>query len=478
MQKYLIVLLTLTLIVVNVPAHSKNNSHNCKKINKIRVVEDKTYKCTKTKKSLKWKLIQNEIIKESNIPKFEFTTPCDKDPEVPTEWVSIQEFSLKTFHCARPYRYVKFISNMPKNTDKPSTNVCKPDPVSSDRIKFNKELNIQVLPIKFLDVKVTTNPNNDYSKYFDFIKNYYENTSDTSLNIKIRVPNEYITIEKNIDSYELNSYKKYLNTPFGSNLGRLSKDVYEKVYNTINFSDIDLVIIVVPPTLSGNEVMKMLSFDQILTKSGKVISNTFLAAPPNAIDIQSFFGIEPNLWVHEIAHFAGLDDHYGNANNNPATVEEVGTGSWGLMSRLGSDFLIWDKWISGLVSDNQIVCINDLRQEYKYWLNASTIKGETDKAIIIKVNNKKIVIESIRPYGYNYKIPVNYSGVLIYVVDSSIKKHGFGISVIPKSSFPIKDSKGFILPNATYRAGDSVNILGININIIESNVGGDLISIR
>ena len=45
-----------------------------------------------------------------------FSDVCAKDPEVPAEWASYQEFALKTFRCARPYSCLLYTSPSPRDS--------------------------------------------------------------------------------------------------------------------------------------------------------------------------------------------------------------------------------------------------------------------------------------------------------------------------------------------------------------------------
>jgi hypothetical protein len=194
----------------------------------------------------------------------------------------------------------------------------------------------------------------------------------------------------------------------------------------------------------------------------------------NSIKFANF--IVPYWWLHEMYHSGvGFDDHYGDKTNN--VNSEHGLGLWTLMSNWGGDLSAWEKWIVGFITDSQVHCLKSDETNTR-WIAPSSVKTKEKKLIVIPISKHKgIVIESIRPAGLYYKIPVKSNGVLIYVVDLEQPGHGFGMKlVLPTNRNP--NPNNFFLQEGTFREGESVVILGNRISIVESGTFGDVIKVE
>lgn len=435
--------------------------------------------CRLVNKLYRWYPVKQNVVIPSPVPTTNkqstvdsyFQDSCDIDPNVPEEWRVYQDFAFKNFQCARFYKYVnapskisKLDSGITSTSQLSSPSYCKLASVNSDRINPSISANIQIVPIGFTDRNSTSSPLTDYKKYFDFISDYYSNTADVKYQIKFDVPQNYINIGKPYSSYNLKDSNQLREFMFESH--KVS-DQY------INFSNADMTIIVLPLSIDPGSMMKFVSMLWINTNE-KTIKNSYISVPPVMTDKGSWFGVEPTLWVLEIAHFIGLPDRHGD--DKPFFQGRAGAGSWGITGRIGSDFLMWDRWSASMINDSQIRCITNKSNSF-HWITASTIKGNYEKAISIKINNNvAIFIESIRPYGYNYKLPKGSHGVLVYVVDVSANQHGAGVDVINKPGSPLyKNNFGF--PNATLQKGESLDIMGYRIVVKDSNSFGDLVEV-
>jgi hypothetical protein len=71
-----------------------------------------------------------------------------------------------------------------------------------------------------------------------------------------------------------------------------------------------------------------------------------------------------------------------------------------------------------MISDDQVRCAPKNKTTI-HWLKPSTINGSFEKLLIVPISSTKyLAVESIRPYGYSFKIPKCQLGALVYVISN------------------------------------------------------------
>ena len=427
---------------------------------------------------------------------------CAADPLVPAQWSAVQKWSLTYLHCARPYRYVTGNINFgsPKTSLTPDSamlpiNNCKlstaqnPGPGSGGRYFGQPETYLNptlsgkflVIPVQFSDDKATTNPENDYGKYFQFISDYVKNSSDVPASVSFDVPNHYVPIANKIASYNIGA---------GRNNPQFLADVAAaiKTDTSINTDGVDEIIIVAPPTTSpalfANITGPMGNPDGVLPYFPHVKGIYVEGSPSLVAQENNIWTADPWITAHEaINHHMGLDDSsdFGDspANGSAMTAAQLGTGSWGNMSGVNGELLIWDKWLAGFEDDSQIRCA-PTNATTTTWLAPSTTKSNLEKGLIIPTSaTTAIVVESERSTGYNFKFPKSSNGALVYTIDSSITQHGMGVQVLsPKGRPPINWHDDYsLLQDSTLKQGESLSVSGLKITNVEAGAFGDVIKV-
>ena len=436
----------------------------------------------------------NKPANELNTFNYPWVNVCERDPWVPPQWIDYQEFALKTFGCARPYRYV----DIAKSTIKPTsaiTNSSSRLDISKCKIpwqegnengfkisgwKFYGNISIQVIPLEFNDYKSNQSPLEDYQKYLDYIKDMFYKVSDGNLSISYKIPAKYISVGKSLDSYSLGGDFKYLQFTWKNvDVNKYSKEIFEAADKEIDFTNTDLTFVLVPPSVPAVYIPHSSDYriDNKVTNEGLVKFN-YLMPSTTPVDFMSWFGSEPFLHIHEVMHANGLlGDHYGDDMGRSGP--DVGAGAWGAMSGMQTDFLIWDKWISGMNTDSQVICVSPENTSINL-LNPVEIFGNLEKMIVIPISNTKaIAIESHRQGGVNYKLTSESLGALVYLVDTSTRKHGSGINVLRLVSRTQDIYKtAFILSDAPLKLGEYIETNGFKISVIESGDFGDVIKVE
>ena len=509
MSKKLIAFLSiLSLSLPLVPANAAVKARDkCTKVGVKSVVNDKSYICTKSGKKLLWL----ESKTKQSLPDLpggfetnttystdigydhQFVRPTAFDPGTPPEWKAMESqfsgqrlgFRIKKYQLGqqRPKSLVTSKSDLLaaeacKMLDRSGDPSLRAFP-SSEREQFvvkrgaypKPKVTIQVVPIFAEDTaKPTRTPEEEYGKYFNFIKNWIEYSSDVPSEVLIRYPDKYLSFSKKIKPYEISHQLERPHPTF-------SKDILAEVDSHINFSGAQMVVVVVPggtplDVIQQGQLGDFFTQEGIIGAGSSVYPDTYA----NPLRLKYAGLAHPYWWIHEFFHLGiPLDDHYGDQRFD--VNSEYGMGWWTLMTPGGGDLSIWEKWILGYISDSQVRCA-DKSNTSLHWLAPSSVKTTEDKALVIPLSQTKVVvIESIRAAGMYYKWPKNTWGALTYVVDVSKEKHGYGMKLI----LPQNRSAGnipYMLAEAPLRKGESIIYEGVKISIVESGDFGDVIKVE
>lgn len=532
----LVAVLSLSLITAQISVAAVTPGAKCSKAGATSTYNGKKYTCVKSGKKLVWDKgvaiakpvpvasptptpvatptptptptvsatptpTPTEVITAEN---FRFESLCEKDPFVPTEWAAYQDFALRNdiFSCARPYRF-KMVTQ-PKTTPlqaltpKSSLNnieSCKLTHGQRDgqiafsswinpKIVMNQRLNVQVIPIEFTDFPSSKTVLADHEKYFNYIKSGYYNISDGQVNVNFKIPSNYFKINKKISSYDTG--KRYdhgggIWNWVSMDMNAMFKDIVSAVDPTIDFSNLDLVFFVVPPTTDNDYISHGFPapYPQLRTAEG-FMPYWYFSPPMAEVNRKSWYGVEPFLHLHELMHGMNkLDDHYGDGEFG-RTDGDAGTGNWSTMSGMSTDFLFWDKWITYMVSDEQVLCAKT-DSTSTHWIKPSNYFGKEEKMLVIPVGSTKVlVVESMRAAGFNLKLPKISEGALVYLVDITKTGHGRGINVLRPASRvgSIYERRDFALSDAPLKLGESISSNGFKITVVESGDFGDVIKVE
>ena len=507
-KKVITFLSILSLSLPLVPASAAVKARDkCTKVGVKSVVNDKSYICTKSGKKLLWL----ESKTKQSLPDLpggfetnttystdigydhQFVRPTAFDPGTPPEWKAMESqfsgqrlgFRIKKYQLGqqRPKSLVTSKSDLLaaeacKMLDRSGDPSLRAFP-SSEREQFvvkrgaypKPKVTIQVVPIFAEDTaKPTRTPEEEYGKYFNFMKNWIEYSSDVPSEVLIRYPDKYLSFSKKIKPYEISHQLERPHPTF-------SKDILAEVDSQINFSGAQMVVVVVPggtplDVIQQGQLGDFFTQEGIIGAGSSVYPDTYA----NPLRLKYAGLAHPYWWIHEFFHLGiPLVDHYGDQRFD--VNSEYGMGWWTLMTPGGGDLSIWEKWILGYISDSQVRCA-DKSNTSLHWLAPSSVKTTEDKALVIPLSQTKvIVIESIRAAGMYYKWPKNTWGALTYVVDVTKEEHGQGMKLI----LPQNRSAGTIpyrLAEAPLRMGESVIYEGVKISIVESGTFGDVIKVE
>jgi hypothetical protein len=182
------------------------------------------------------------------------------------------------------------------------------------------------------------------------------------------------------------------------------------------------------------------------------------------------------MWIHELMHSGiGFGDRYGDGKKDLNT--DYGMGQLTLMTPWGGDFTTWEKWNLGFMQDSQIQCKTD-NAKSTHWIAPSTVQTKESKSLIIPITQSKaIVVETRRPGGLYYKIPIKSQGALVYEIDLTVNKNGYGMKVSLPSNRAVENFP-FFMASAPLKVGESTTTNGFRISVTESGTFGDLITVE
>lgn len=392
---------------------------------------------------------------------------CALDSEAPAEWLEIQEVVKQQSNCFGPTRFV----DAPESDYFPNSNYvsinleqCKlsninnyprlgfsDTDISIDKRHPSPNTVFQVIPIYTNDATPTRTPKEDYGQYFNFLISWIKNTSDVASSAEIRVPDEYFYFDESLSSYPgIERHQKI--TPDGE---RFVDDVMGLVDKSIDFSGVDATIMIVPPE-TDNQLFGTNGWTgtKYVYDGNRILVN-FMQTPIDLVNDEQDWQVNftnPFTMIHEL-HHGGQD--YGDHGEN--------MGPYGLMTNSLTNLLVWEKWVSGFISDDQIACVSSTEKSVVAIAPTETKTNRVKGVVIPLSNTEVIVVESMRSNGYNYKLPGYATGAIVYRVDLTKTDHGEGV---------------YLLTNPSLKVGQSIDVGGIIISVIDAGKFGDLVTIN
>ncbi len=532
-RKKLAVVTICLFLVIPTPAFSVTNPKlgaGCKTINQIKKVKNQTLICAKQGKKLSWSLqkstkkilepakkVQEQttpqqsatttpVVETVNSGKQEFSGPCDYELEVDSYWTQLRDFYRSQNWCLGPLKTVPiFLANEePKTSETNSNELLQPfmcqikeqDSVGNGRAfpslrnQSNRASSLhpgpktvfQIIPIYSEDAPLSgKTPREDYRGYIEFLESYIKYTSDGESLVEFRVPNEYIYFPKKLSDYDM-LHENNWNNPVHLALG---KEILSAVDAKINFSGVNLSIVVAPAGTSHDVIEQAVlnrfgEHQSIL--DGQAINFMTIATPAtfSSAPVRHQHFTSPMWWFHELHHVGiGLADHNGDnfyQNGRGENTNSPGMGNWGLMSSSKTELTTWEKWLLGYITDSQVRCVSSTGSSV-HWITPSSYKSKKTKLLVISISESKvIVVESIRAGGLNYKLGKESEGALVYLVDTEEAGFEYGLKVLRSEQTPI-NTQPFVLSDATLKVGEKINFQGIEIKVVESGEFGDVVTV-
>jgi len=435
---------------------------------------------------------------------------CEKDPKVPAAWKKYQDFTWNYPACPHPYRYVsaKLTSKTPKTTQSDRSELLGVDQCmianyfGAQRARqargeiLGPNYTLQFVPFQTPDFKVNSNPQKDYKDWVKAMEDVMNKSSDLPFNFKILVPDKYFMLPNALKSYDVGFSKMQEgNTHPDSaipNFLKLAQDAVAAADPSIDFSKANHMWIVDPPNTKRKDLINFALYNQTIQTQEKTLPRIYVTDHPynfdvgNRNDAQKKYGnfIANNLFdgsgalgqMHEWGHSSGTFTVFASVFGGPQ--EKEGSMDWGLMQKKDGDWLALHKWILQMISDDQVRCASKSKVT-THWLKPSSIKGGYEKLLMVPLSSTEyLAVESIRPYGYSFKIPKCQLGALVYVAS----RYGAGWDErtihIPATSKKKGCPGRGISEKGALVNGDSVSYGGVKITVVEAGDFGDVVRVE
>ena len=426
----------------------------------------------------------------TQIPKDDRAGRCEKDPKVPAAWKKYQDFTWNYPACPHPYRYVsgKLTSKTPKTAQSDRSELLTVDQCmianfwGTQRAKqargeiLGPNYTLQFVPFQTPDYKVKSNPQKDYKDWVKAMEDVMNKQSDLPFNFKIIVPDKYFMIPNELKTYGVGSKS-------GGNMStylKLAQDVVAAADPEINFAGSNTVWFVGPPNSKKIHLSGLALYNQNIVTQEKTFSKSFVTGHPYAYELKNrqksgneFDGSGALGFMHEWGHSSGTFTHISEVVGQPNQMM-----NWSVMFQKDADWLALHKWILQMISDEQVRCAPKNKVS-THWLKPSTIKGGYEKLLMIPLSSSDyLAVESIRPYGYSFKIPKCQQGALVYVAS----RYGGGWDErtihIPATSKKKGCPGRGISEKGALVNGDSVSYGGVKITVVESGDFGDVVRVE
>ena len=435
---------------------------------------------------------------------------CEKDPKVPAAWKAYQDITWNYPACPHPYRYVsgKLTSKTPKTVQNNRSELLSVDQCMIANFWATKRAEqsrgevlgpnytLQLVPFQSPDYKIKSNPQDDYKVWIKAFEDVMNKSSDLPFNFKVVVPDKYFMLPNTLKSYEI-GYKYWEDYPdprdkaVQPGVMRLVQDVVTAADPQIDFSKANHMWIIGPPTANRKDLISWDLYKYTIQTQEKLMKRLYLAQNPfdYKFDLKNrsqndkkygkmksnyiFDGSGALGWSHYWGHSSGTFTTFASVQGYPDQMMD-----WGIMQKKDSDWLALHKWILQMISDDQVRCAPKDKVT-THWLKPSTIKGGYEKLLMVPISSSDyLAVESIRPYGYSYKIPKCQQGALVYV--AHLYGQGFNEKTIHVPATTKKKGCPGRGPSelGALVKGDSVSYGGVRITVVEAGDFGDVIKVE
>ena len=435
---------------------------------------------------------------------------CEKDPKVPKAWKEYQDITWNYPACPHPYRYVsgKLTSKTPKTVQNTRSELLSVDQCMIANFWATKRAEqsrgevlgpnytLQLVPFQSPDYKMKSNPQDDYKVWIKAFEDVMNKSSDLPFNFKVVVPDKYFMLPNTLKSYEI-GYKYWEDYPdprdkvVQPGVMRLVQDVVTAADPQIDFSKANHMWIIGPPTANRKDLISWDLYKYTIQTQEKLMKRLYLAQNPfdYKFDLKNrsqndkkygkmksnyiFDGSGALGWSHYWGHSSGTFTTFASVQGYPDQMMD-----WGIMQKKDSDWLALHKWILQMISDDQVRCAPKDKVT-THWLKPSTIKGGYEKLLMVPISSSDyLAVESIRPYGYSYKIPKCQQGALVYV--AHLYGQGFNEKTIHVPATTKKKGCPGRGPSelGALVKGDSVSYGGVRITVVEAGDFGDVVRVE
>ena len=248
----------------------------------------------------------------------------------------------------------------------------------------------------------------------------------------------------------------------------LVEDSMSAADSVIDFSKYDFVIVATP---SSTEIMLGGTIGLNKVADGKIFESAIFTPYSETQNADNYKHIS---LMHNVGHVLGLMHGFipDFSNNTRPSAWDV---MWNFAAQ--NDFMGWNQWKLGWISDNQVICLFSPNQKIVEELTPIGKKDEGHKLSIIKLNDYQALAIELRektPFDF---IPPGQEGVIVYLVDTSKGANSGAFTMVSKPNEILRVGPGFEATLGTLSEGESVLIKDYQIKVSSYKKGKAFVEI-
>jgi hypothetical protein len=315
-------------------------------------------------------------------------------------------------------------------------------PVEPMNPKYFKDgtLKVGILPVDFIDAPGESTLQADLKKNIAMFEDWFKYYSGGKLKLEITTSDAWIHSNKLSSAYDWKS--TYPNLKWLDMAQKVGQSYVDLAPASFDFSQLGALLIYMPQKENKIDVDLTLQSLEYSTKQGK--QYVAVEAPPILLYKR---GQEPWVfWVHELLHGIGIAGHApgGDQGLPLGIMDSQILGSYSINA--------WEQFILGWLPDSQMYCIApDKVSGQIVSLSPMEREESATKAVVIPLTDHSgLVVQSNREdkwssKQYSYGFPDNFSGVVVYLVDTrngNYRSKGYGVDtpefsgIVPKEIAP------------------------------------------
>ena len=298
---------------------------------------------------------------------------------------------------------------------------------------------------------------------------YYREVSDGNFEVEWVLSDVFTRLSKpSVD------YDPAVGNPGGSRNPwgvALSEEIIDLVDPHLDFTGVAAIFFYLPEATPSDALINIGGWGHLMlegafsTDEGKVM---FAHGAP------STHGTRHNhawLLAHEIGHTLGPLDLYVSPVTGDA-LESLPMGDWGVMSSYhgpAKSMTAWNRWLIGWLEPESIYCRTAASiSSVEFTLRPLVLTGTGFRTAIISLDeHTAVVVESRRGLGVDWRLG-DHAGILVYTVDTSVGQHRGPLHVQLPEGRSLGRISGRNWPDALLRVGDSVTVLGLTVELVQS----------
>ena len=314
-------------------------------------------------------------------------------------------------------------------------------------------IKVSVIFVDFSDAPAKKTPQEVYSIISPSAENYIDATSYGTMKLTLEPTFKWIRMKKPSSEYgwaqlTFELHKAYI------------QEALNLADPDVDFSKSDAFLIVSNP--DGGSFQNGPAFCAIPGNEVTADGRAFRNGATSGRDLLNFKG----LWFpHEFGHTMTLVDLYAFSGTTHRFVGEFSL--MGNTSGSAPEYLGWERWVLGWLTDNQVVCGSAAGANTTI-LTPIESKGGIKLLVVPIDGNSAVVVESRRAIGYDKNI--TKQGPLVYVVDTKIASGLGPIKILPIDE---NDNRKLTAPMAV---GEIIIYGNITIKYSSTDANGDVIN--